>query len=140
MKFCVDTRTQYMSANVTLPPQQHFLSAQYVHVDTVIVDAILRKSTRGSFRQWDKNDYHLAVTRLQMSHTDGGFGLTPNVIAQTSAKVVMASRFLGLVGSLPLDEQHLWLQNQLVHDPDTWTTPHLLHLKREYVTLVDKYG
>ncbi len=28
----------------------------------------------------------------------------------------------------------------MVHDPDTWTTPHLLQLKREYVTLVDKYG
>ena len=38
-----------------------------------------------------------------MPHADGGFGLTPNVIAQTSAKVAMASRFLGLVGSLPLD-------------------------------------
>jgi hypothetical protein len=44
------------------------------------------------------------------------------------------------VGSLPLDEQHLWFPNQLVHDPDTWTTPHFLHLKREYVSLVDKYG
>ncbi len=44
------------------------------------------------------------------------------------------------MGSLPLDEQKLWLPNQLVHDPDTWTTPHLFHLKREYVTLVDKYG
>ena len=73
-----------------------------------------------------------------MPHADGGFGLTPNVIAQTSAKVVMASWFLGLVGSLPLDEQRLWFPNQLVDD--TWTTPHLLHLKREYVTLVDKYG
>ena len=52
----------------------------------------------------------------------------------------MVSRFLGLVGSLPLDEQKIWLPNQMVHDPDTWTTPHLLQLKREYVTLVDKYG
>ena len=25
-------------------------------------------------------------------------------------------------------------------DPDTWTVPHLLHLKREYVSLVDNYG
>ena len=66
--------------------------------------------------------------------------MTPNVIAQTSAKVAMASRFLGLVGSLPLDEQKVWLPNQSVHDPDTWTAPHLLHLKREYVSLVDKYG
>jgi hypothetical protein len=32
------------------------------------------------------------------------------------------------------------MNEELVHDPDTWTTPHLLHLKREYVTLVDKYG
>ena len=78
-----------------------------VHVDTVITDTILRKGARGSFRQWDKNDYDLTVTRLQMSHTDGGFGLTPNVIVQTSAKVAMASWFLGLVRSLPRDEQHL---------------------------------
>ena len=51
-----------------------------------------------------------------------------------------ASCFLGLVGSLPLDEQKLWLSYQMVHDPDTWTTPHLLQLKREYEILVDKYG
>ena len=91
MKFCVNTRTQYMSAKITLPPQEHFLSAQHVHVDTVIADAILRKGTRGSFRQWDKNDYDLTVTRLQMPHTDGGFGLTPNTIAETSAKGDMTS-------------------------------------------------
>ncbi len=47
---------------------------------------------------------------------------------------------MGLVGSLPLDVQRLWLPNQLVDDPDTWTAPHLLHLKREYATLIDKYG
>ena len=28
----------------------------------------------------------------------------------------------------------------MVHDPDTWTTPHLLQLKSEYEILVDKYG
>ncbi len=89
MKCCVNTRTQYMSANVTLPPQEHFLSTQHVHVDTTIADEILRKGTWGSFRQSDKNDYDLTVTRLQMPHTDGGFGLTPNVIVQTSAKVDM---------------------------------------------------
>ncbi len=107
IKFCMNTHAQYISANITLPPQEHFLSVQHVHVDTVIANAILRKGTRGSFRQWDKNDYDLSVTRLQMSHTDGGFVLTPNVIAQKSAKVTMVSRFLGLVGSLPLDEQRL---------------------------------
>ena len=129
-----------MSANITLPPQEHCLWVQHIHVDTAIADAILRKGTRGSFRQWDKNDYDLTVTRLQMPHTDGGFDLTPNTIAQTSVKVAMASWFLGLVGSLPLDEQKLWLSYQMVHDPDTWTTPHLLQLKREYEILVVKDG
>jgi hypothetical protein len=135
----MNTCTQYVSANFTLPPQEHFLSAQHIHVDTAIANAILRKCTRGSFRQWDKNDYDLAVTRLQMPHADGRFGLTPNTIAQTFAKVAMASRFLGLVRSLSPDEQNLWLLNQVVHNPDTWTAPHLLQLKREYDILVDKY-
>ena len=51
----------------------------------------------------------------------------------------MASRFMGLVGSLPPDEQNFCLPNQVVHDPDKWTTPHLLQLKREYDILTDKY-
>jgi hypothetical protein len=51
----------------------------------------------------------------------------------------MASRFLGLVGSLPLEEQKLWLQNQPVHHPDSWTVTHLLNLKMGYDVLVHKY-
>ncbi len=137
VKFCMNTWTQYISSNITLPPKENFLSVQHVHVDTVIAHEILRKGTRGSFR---KKDYDLTVTRLQMTHTDGGFDLTPNAITQTSTKVVMTSWFLGLVVSLPLDEQTLCLPNQMIHDPDTWTTPHLLQLKREYEILVDKYG
>jgi hypothetical protein len=52
----------------------------------------------------------------------------------------MVSRFLGLVVSLPPDEQNLWLPNQVVHDPDTWTTRHLFQLKREYDILVNEHG
>ena len=139
-KFCLNTQTQYMSANITLPPQEEFLSAQHRHVDTAIANAILKKGTRGSFDLWGKDDYELAVTVLQKPHALGGFGLTPNVIAQTSAKVAMASRFLGLVGSLSLQEQFFWLPNQLAHDPDSWTAPHLLHLKREYEVLINNHG
>jgi hypothetical protein len=47
---------------------------------------------------------------LQMPHTTmGGYVMTPNATAQISTKVAMASRFLGLVGSLPPFEQTLWL-------------------------------
>ena len=120
----MNTCTQYMSANITLTPQEQFLSAQHIHVDTTIANAILKKGIRGSFRHRVKDDYDLAVTMLQKPHDLGGFGLTPNVLARISAKVAMASRFLQLVGSLPLEEQKLWLPNQLVHDPDSWTAPH----------------
>ena len=82
----------------------------------------------------------MAVTRLQMPHAMGGFGLTPNVLAQSTAKVAMASRFVGLVGSLPPDEQQIWLPNQLVHDPQTWVAPHLLQLQSEYAVLLNKHN
>jgi hypothetical protein len=52
----------------------------------------------------------------------------------------MSSRFLGLVGSLPLEERQLWLPNQQAHDPDSWTVPHLLQLKLEHEVLISKYG
>ena len=61
-----------------------------------ITNAILKKGTRGSFTLWGKDDYDLEVTVFQKTHVLGGFGLTPNVIAQTSAKVDMTSRFLGI--------------------------------------------
>ena len=95
MTFCMNTRTEYISASITLPPQEYFLSALNLYVDTSIVNEILQKGTRGSFRQWDKCDYDIVVTSLQMSHEKGGFGMTPNTIEQTSAKVVKGSRFLG---------------------------------------------
>ena len=103
----MNTRTQYMSANIILPPQQRFLSAQHIHIDKAIGKAILQKGTRGSFHHWVQDDYDLAVTMLQKPHNLGGFGLTPNVLAQLSVKVAMASRFLQLVGSLPPEEQKL---------------------------------
>ena len=90
----MNTRTQYMSANITLPHQENFLSAQHIHIDKVIVKGILQKGTRGSFHHWGQDDYDLAVTRLQMPHALGCFGLTPNVLEQISAKVAMASPFL----------------------------------------------
>jgi hypothetical protein len=102
--------------------------------------AILKKGTRGSFHHWVQDDFDLAVTMLQKPHALGGFDLTPNVLAQISAKVAMASRFLQLVGSLPPEEQKLWLPNQLAHDPDSWHAPHLLNFKTGYDILVNNHN
>ncbi len=137
----MNTRTQYMSVNITLPPKEQFLSAQHIHIDTYIAKTIHQKGTRGSFHHWVKDDYDLAVTILQNPHALalGGFGLTPNVLAQISAKVATSSRFLQLVGSLPLEEQKLWLPNQQSHDPDSWITPHFPNLKTGHDILVNNH-
>jgi hypothetical protein len=42
---------------------------------------------------------------IQIPHSMGGFDMTPNVMAQISAKVAMVSRFLGFVASLSSSEQ-----------------------------------
>ncbi len=115
----MNTRTQYTNANITLSLLEQFLSAQHVHVDMAIANAILTKGTRGSFQLWGEDDRDLTVTMLQKPYGLGGFGLAPNVIMQTLAKVAMASRFLGLVGSLPCKEQQLWLPNEQAQDPDS---------------------
>jgi hypothetical protein len=128
----MNTCTQYMSANITLSTPEKFLSVQHVHVDMVIVNAILKKGTRGSFQFWGKDDHDLTVTILLKSHILGDFGLIPNVITQTSTKTDMASRFLGLVGSLPLEEQQPCLPNQQAHDPNSWTVPNLLQRTIEH--------
>jgi hypothetical protein len=75
-----------------------------------------------------------------MPHSMGGFGMTPNVIAQISAKVVMTTRFLDFVGSLSSSEQQLWFPNQNVQDPVTWTLSHLIQLQHEYKKLVENYN
>ena len=75
-----------------------------------------------------------------MPHSMGGYGMTPNVIAQISAKVAMAARFLGFVGSLSSSEQQLWFPNQNVQDPVTWTLPHLIQLQHEYKKLVENFN
>jgi hypothetical protein len=103
-----------------------------MYIDKAIAKAILQKGTRGSFHHWVDDDYELAVTMLQKPHALGGFGLTPNVLAQMAVKVAMPSRFLKLVGSLPPEEQQLWLPNQTAHDPDSWHAPYLLNLKTGY--------
>ncbi len=74
--------------------QERFLSAQHIHIDTVIAKAILQKGTRGSFHHRAKDDYDLVVTMLQKPHSLGGFGLTPSVIVAVYVEVAMTFRFL----------------------------------------------
>jgi hypothetical protein len=81
---------------ITSPPSTMLPSISYV---------ILNKPIFGLRRRLD-------VVRLHK---------TLFLLAEISAKVAMASHFLGLVGTLPPGEEHLWFPNQNFQDPDTWT-------------------
>jgi hypothetical protein len=140
LKFCQNTRTQFISANINIPDSDSVITTQHKHVDRKIAYEILQRGTWGSFRKCPQQDIDLAITMLQMPHSMGGFGMTPNVIAQISAKVAMTARFLGFVGSLSSSEQQLWFPNQNVQDPVTWILPHLIQLQHEYKKLVENYN
>jgi hypothetical protein len=86
--------TTIITPRQCLLSQEQSLSTHHVHVDMAIANVILKK-----------------VLEVHFS-----FGLTPNVIAQTSVKVTMSSRFQGLVGSLPLEKQQQVQEMYTVQD------------------------
>jgi hypothetical protein len=140
LKFCQNTRTQFISAKINIPDSDNGITTQHKHVDRKMTYEIFQKGIRGSFRKWSQQDIDLGITILQMSHSMGGYGMTPNVIVQISSKVSMVSRFLDFVGSLSSSEQQLWFPNQNVQDPDTWTLPHLIQLLHEYKKFVEDFN
>ena len=71
LKYCMNTCTQYISANVTLPSPEHFLSLQHQHVDRTLANVILRKGTRGLCQHWSPHDIDLTTTMIQMTLTWG---------------------------------------------------------------------
>jgi hypothetical protein len=56
LKFCQNTRTQFISANINIPDSDNVITAQHKHVDRKIAYEILQKGTRGSFRKWPQQD------------------------------------------------------------------------------------
>ena len=71
LKYCMNTCTQYISVNVTLPSPEHFLSLKHQHVDRVLVNIILRKGTRGLYQHCSPHDIDLVTVMIQMSHDMG---------------------------------------------------------------------
>ena len=45
LKYCMNTRSQYLSANVTIPSSEHFHSLHHHHLDRYLANNILQKGT-----------------------------------------------------------------------------------------------
>ena len=61
LKYCMNTRSQYLSANVTIPSSEHFHSLQHHHLDRYLANKILQKRTRGLYKYWSPDDINLAL-------------------------------------------------------------------------------
>jgi hypothetical protein len=81
-------------------------------------------SCRYLVKSISQQDIDLPTTMFQIPHGMGGYGMTPNVIAQISAKVVMVSRFLAFVGSLSCLEQP-FNSSSMVHKSNCGRPRHL---------------
>jgi hypothetical protein len=51
LKFCQNTRTQFISTNINIPDSNNVIMTQHKHVDRKITYEILEKGTWGSFRK-----------------------------------------------------------------------------------------
>ncbi len=89
IKFCMNTvtRTQYMSANATLPPQDEFLSSQHQYVYKTIPNSILQEDTRGLFREWNNHDYDWAVTPSSWGLSSGSFSVSAHLVLSDHEKL-----------------------------------------------------
>jgi hypothetical protein len=56
LKYCQNTRAQFISASMNIPDTDIVITAQHKHVDKKIAYETLQKGTRGSFRNWSQQD------------------------------------------------------------------------------------
>jgi hypothetical protein len=62
LKFCQNTRTQFISTNINIPDSDNVITPQHKHVDRKISYEIFQKDTWGSFRNWSQQDIDLVTT------------------------------------------------------------------------------
>jgi hypothetical protein len=125
----MNTHTQYTTVYITLTPQEQFLTAQHLHVDTKFANERYSRFfpsvdgdyvPKASLSRWFWFDSECHHT----NYYQGRYGISiPGI-----------GRIFTPRGT------KLWIQNQLTHDPDSWTDPHLLNLELGYDVLVNKYG
>ena len=80
---------------------------------------------------------HLDTYILQIPHHLGGLGITPGKPAGIAAFYSATARFVQWLGTLPNKE--MWVRNQDIHDPSTWTAPDLCSLCDLHATLIREY-
>ena len=122
VRFCQATRLQYLNVHI---PKYELTSYQQAHVDVKITDALLKKGTNQLSTTWSKGWIR---ARLQDSHAEGGFGITPNSLTSVSGFYTSTARFVQWGGQLGDVARSNYFPSVDLTDTATWNTPILTRL------------
>ncbi len=75
IRFCPDTRLQYVNSNIMLGNR---CVLQQQHVDCKIADTLLKKGTKQHADGWDTSSKDWEHMVLHLPHAEGGFGVPFN--------------------------------------------------------------
>ncbi len=136
LRFCQVTRLQYLNSHILLG-NRCVLQQQYV--DCKIADALLKKSTKQHTDGWDTSSKAWVHMVLHLPHAEGGFGVTFTDVTKNAVFYTTTSRFVACLVAFSQERQSLWLPNDDLKDPSTWSSPPLVLLRDIHDGLLAKY-
>jgi hypothetical protein len=96
LRFCQATRLQHIKSHILLGNR---CVLQQQHVDCKIADALLKRGTKQHTDGWDSSRKAWAHMVLDLSHADGGCGVTFNDNTKDAAFYTTTSRFVAWLGA-----------------------------------------
>ena len=136
LRFCQDTRLQYLNSHILLGNRWVI---QLQHVDCKIADAILKKGTKHHTDGWDTANKVWTHMVLYLPHPDGGFCVQCNDITKDVVFYTTTSRFVVWLGPFSQERQGLWLSKDDLKDSSSWSSTPLLVLRDIHNDLVTRY-
>ena len=76
---------------------------------------------------------------LQLSHTEGGFGVPFHCVTKDAAFYTTTSRFVVWLGAFPQERQELWLSKDDLRDSSSWSSAPLMLLRDIHSKLITQY-
>ncbi len=104
VRFCQVTRLQFINSHIML---NNRCVLQQQHVDCKIADALLKKGTKEHVDGWDTSRKAWSHMVLQLSHGEGGYGVTFNDVTKDAAFYTTTSRFVTWLGAFSQERHRL---------------------------------
>jgi len=137
-----DTRLAFLGSNTPTP----LISDILTQVDATILQALCRKGTTNAHGEWTAVFRRFVDMKLQLPHFLAGFGVTPNAGSAISAFYAASVPLVQWLGVCSHSEQNFMdlpstcAPGQDLANPDQWTAPILIALKKAHHVLRTEFG